>query len=387
MIDRIAVGRGDRALLNGADDPRGRGAREPEWVADRDDGIPDLHGARVPELERGQTPRARVDAEHGDVGGGVAADERGPHRVAVREADLDLVGTLDHVVVRDDVAGLVDDEARAQCLLRLRGRLTGRDRGAGGIVRAARRRGDLDDTRRGTRVDLADRQPVVANDRSGGDRGRGGPDDSRRAAAQVAHERDAAERDQAAEDGHGDEGCGAGKDGARVHGPRCIREVLTRSVGSVKYRLRSLNAIAGEGDCGRLLARLAVGAQRLVELGLQLTALEELLDDVRAADELSLDEDLWDRRPARERRELLANLRVRQDVDSRDRRARGAKCPQRAVRVAAHDELGRALHEQAHRLVLDDLLDLVAQLAHVIPLVLIRSSWIDPSPSGAASAS
>ena len=56
MIDRIAVRRGDRALLNGADDPCGRGAREPEWVADRDDGIPDLHGARVAELERGQTP-------------------------------------------------------------------------------------------------------------------------------------------------------------------------------------------------------------------------------------------------------------------------------------------------------------------------------------------
>ncbi len=41
-----------------------------------------------------------------------------PQRVLVREADLDLVGALDHVVVRDDVAGLVDHEAGAERLPR-----------------------------------------------------------------------------------------------------------------------------------------------------------------------------------------------------------------------------------------------------------------------------
>src|SRR5204863_8797755 len=52
-----------------------------------------------------------------------------------------------------------------------------------------------------------------------------------------------------------------------------------------------------------------------------------------------------------------------------------------------HHELRRALHEERHRLLLDDLLDPFAQIAHIVPLVLIRSSWIVPSRSGSASAS
>ena len=51
-----------------------------------------------------------------------------------------------------------------------------------------------------------------------------------------------------------------------------------------------------------LVARLAVPlAERLAQLALELAGRRELLDDVRAADELALDEDLWDRRPAGER--------------------------------------------------------------------------------------
>src|SRR5918995_3850765 len=59
-----------------------------------------------------------------------------------------------------------------------------------------------------------------------------------------------------------------------------------------------------------LLGRLAVGAERLVELRLQLAARVELFDDVGAADQLALDEDLGNRRPTRQRRELLPDLRV-----------------------------------------------------------------------------
>ena len=57
---------------------------------------------------------ARLDAEHREIGRRVGADELGLDRVAVREAHRDLVRALDDVVVRDDVAGLVDDEARAE---------------------------------------------------------------------------------------------------------------------------------------------------------------------------------------------------------------------------------------------------------------------------------
>ena len=51
---------------------------------------------------------------------------RGAQGVLIGEADLDLVRALDHVVVRDDVAGLVDHEARAE---RLRRRRVGRSSG------------------------------------------------------------------------------------------------------------------------------------------------------------------------------------------------------------------------------------------------------------------
>ena len=61
-----------------------------------------------------------VHPQHGEVGGRIGADDLGLDRVAVREAHSDLVGALDDVVVRDDVPGLVDDEAGAErrCLLR-----------------------------------------------------------------------------------------------------------------------------------------------------------------------------------------------------------------------------------------------------------------------------
>ena len=56
----------------------------------------------------------RVDGEDGEVARGVLADELGRDRVALlAEADGELVGVLDDVVVGDDVARRVDDEAGA----------------------------------------------------------------------------------------------------------------------------------------------------------------------------------------------------------------------------------------------------------------------------------
>src|SRR5689334_23586152 len=102
-------------------------------------------------------------------------------------------------------------------------------------------------------------------------------------------------------------------------------------------------APSGDGDYP-LFARAAVlGAELLAERLLQLAARLELLDDVGAADELAADEHLRDRRPARERRELLADARVGKDVDGGHRRARPPQRLERAVRVAAHHELRRAL--------------------------------------------
>ena len=58
-----------------------------------------------------------------------------------------------------------------------------------------------------------------------------------------------------------------------------------------------------------------------------------------------------------------ADLRVRENVDRRDGCAGTAKRLQRPVRVAAHHELRRALHEERDVRAVDDVLDLVA-VAH-----------------------
>src|SRR5262245_1859149 len=142
-----------------------------------------------------------------------------------------------------------------------------------------------------------------------------------------------------------------------------------------------------EGD-GPFFGRRAVaGAELLLEHTPELAARRQLLGDVGAADQLALHEDLRNRRPARERGELLADGWIGKDVDRGHGRSGLTQRAQCAVGVAAHDELRRPLHEERHGLVLDQILDALAQLGHSLPFVLIRSSWIVPSRSGSASAS
>jgi len=49
-----------------------------------------------------------------DLDASLGPDDLRLHALVVREAHVDGLGALDHVVVRDDVTGLVDDEAGAQ---------------------------------------------------------------------------------------------------------------------------------------------------------------------------------------------------------------------------------------------------------------------------------
>src|SRR5262249_8989384 len=143
----------------------------------------------------------------------------------------------------------------------------------------------------------------------------------------------------------------------------------------------------------RLAASVPVALAELVDEGLlELAGALHLFDDVGAADQLALDEDLRDRRPARDRREGLAALPVAEHVDPRDRGARPSKRAERTLAVAAHDHLGRALHEERDVRAVDDLLDLLGiahglAAAHVaLPFVLIRNSWMLPSFQGPSSA-
>src|SRR5207244_12248228 len=103
---------------------------------------------------------------------------------------------------------------------------------------------------------------------------------------------------------------------------------------------------------GRLRAAIGpvAGAERRLELLLELARLRQLLRDVGATDQLATDEHLRDRRPAGERRQLLADPWVGEDVDGGDRSARPAQRLERTQRGPAPDPLPRPPHEQGHRL-------------------------------------
>ena len=67
----------------------------------------------------------------------------------------------------------------------------------------------------------------------------------------------------------------------------------------------------------------------------QLAGLEHLGDDVAAAEQVAADEQLGDGGPVRDRRQLLADARVGQDVDGRERRAHRLERGHGASREAA----------------------------------------------------
>ena len=168
VVDRQRVRRLDLAL-DGADDTRREGAREAERVADRIDGVADDDGIGVAELERSERTRMRIDLEDRHVRGRVLADDGGGDLVLTGEGDLHLLRALDHVVVGDDVTGLVDHEARPERLARLR---CGRQQVERiGRHLGDRRRSDLDDAGSVAAIDLLRRQrpPARRGLRGGGD--------------------------------------------------------------------------------------------------------------------------------------------------------------------------------------------------------------------------
>src|SRR4051794_30972906 len=95
------------------DDPGGDAAAEPEWVTDRNHPIADLGDVAVAETDIGQR-LVGLDLQHRDVGARIAADDAGGVFAVVLKRDLDLGGFADNVVIGDDIAGRVDDEAGAK---------------------------------------------------------------------------------------------------------------------------------------------------------------------------------------------------------------------------------------------------------------------------------
>ena len=151
----------------------------------------------------------------------------------------------------------------------------------------------------------------------------------------------------------------------RVHQARplgAVEVVLDRQRGSARLRAD-----------GRLIGR--VGRRLDADHLRQLARLVHLGDDVAAPDQLAAHEQLRDRRPVRQRGQLLADPRVGQDVDRRERHADRLERRDGARGEAAARRLGRPLHEQEDVVLGDRLLDRGADLllgsAHLKPTIRI----------------
>ena len=114
VLDREAVGRRDLPLQRGDDAGRQR-AVQAERVADRDRRVADLDVLGRAQRQRLEVQALGVDLQQREVGRRVRADDLGLDRLLVGELDRDRVlgRAVDDVVVGEDVAGGVDDEARS----------------------------------------------------------------------------------------------------------------------------------------------------------------------------------------------------------------------------------------------------------------------------------
>ena len=118
-LDVVVIGAGVDVAVARRDDAGRHRAAEAERIADRHHPVADAHLVGIAELHRHQRLR-RLELQHREVGLLVDADQLGLDLGAVVEDDLDLVGIRDDVVVGDDDARGIDDEAGAERLV-LRG--------------------------------------------------------------------------------------------------------------------------------------------------------------------------------------------------------------------------------------------------------------------------
>src|SRR5262245_51670004 len=87
-----------------------RGATlKPEGIADGNHCLADPEGPGVAERE-GRQPHP-IDLEQSQLAEAIAPDQRSPEAPPVGQSDLDVLGVLDDVEVRQDVAAWIDDEA------------------------------------------------------------------------------------------------------------------------------------------------------------------------------------------------------------------------------------------------------------------------------------
>ncbi len=138
--------------MESAHDSAGDGLLESKGAPDRDHAVADLELARVAERERVEHRRGCVHADDREVGRSVAAHEVARIGLSVPELDLDRLCVGDDMLIGDDVALVVVDEARAFGLLLLCGAAAAERCCLGA------RDGDLDHAAVGATVDRVHRE-------------------------------------------------------------------------------------------------------------------------------------------------------------------------------------------------------------------------------------
>ena len=97
----------------GRDDPRRDAAAQPVGIAHRNHPIAFMRIVGIAESDIGQAV-AGIDLHQRQIGLGIAADHLGLVFVAVRQGDGDFAGAVHHMIVGDDIARRIDDEARSR---------------------------------------------------------------------------------------------------------------------------------------------------------------------------------------------------------------------------------------------------------------------------------
>ena len=116
-LDHVPDGDAARALdlaAEGADHARRQRVIETVRVADRDRLLTDLELSGLGDLDRDEHFRRSLHLQHRDVFAWLEPDDLGLELLLVVERDRHGAGAVDDMVVRDDVAGVVPDEAGAR---------------------------------------------------------------------------------------------------------------------------------------------------------------------------------------------------------------------------------------------------------------------------------
>jgi hypothetical protein len=108
MVTPLSAAQG---AVQGRDDAGGQGPVQAEGIADGEHLLAHLEVVAGAQGHRRRPLEAHADAQHGDVVGGRGAHQGRPVVAAIGQLHRGFAGVLDDVVIGDDVARVVPDEA------------------------------------------------------------------------------------------------------------------------------------------------------------------------------------------------------------------------------------------------------------------------------------